>query len=176
MGTTKRAWVGGLLVVLVAVIAACTSGGASGDPAAVVRQAMTLVETGKYDEIADLACEAKRDEIAGELGFGGALADQLPPGIEAADFAAAIQVQTDELTLGDAVRTGDKAIVHMGGSLKVVIDQAKVKELVQQFTDIPIDDALLDQIIVGMSEQLAGGVPIDEDVELVVEDGAWKIC
>ena len=176
MNTMRRAWIGGLVAGVAIALAACAGGGTSGDPAAVVRQAMDLVKAGKYDEVAGLACEARRDEVAGELGFGGALADQLPPGIDAADFAAAVQVQTDELTIGEAVRTGEKATVHLEGDLKIIVDKAKMTELVQQFTNVPIDAALLDQLIAGMSEQLAGGVPIDEDLDLVVEDGAWKIC
>jgi hypothetical protein len=174
MGAMKRR---SLLVALVGAvtIAACTATGPSGDPVTVVRQAMQLVEQGQFEDVADLACADRRDELAGDLGLGQALPEGLPPGLDPEAFASAFAIGTDDLTLTELERSTDRATVNVEGTISVTIDEARLAELIRG-AGLSVDDALVGQIVAAIKSQLGEGIPIDEDLTVVVEDGAWKIC
>ena len=168
---------GSVVLMLLAALAltACSSGGPSGDPVTVVRQAMQLVEQGQYEDVADLACADKRDEIAGDLGLGQALPEGLPPGLTAEDFASAFTIGTDDLTVAETDRTADGATVHVEGTMTVMVDRQRLADLVRA-AGLPVDEEFLGQIVDGIGEQLEDGIPIDEDLAVINEGGTWKIC
>ena len=157
------------------LLAACVGGAPTGDPATVVRQALQLVEQGQFDDIAALACEERRDEIAGDFGLGQALPEGLPPGFDAQAFAAAFTIKTDDLEVSETSRTGDAATVHVKGTMTVTVDKQRLADLIGD-SGLPVDEAILGPIIDGIGEQLADGIPLDQDVDVIDEDGAWKIC
>ncbi len=166
----------GLVVPLLAVVlVGCATSGPTGDPTKVVLQAMQLVEQGQLDDLADLACENRRDDIAGDLGIGQALPEGLPPGFDAQAFASAFTIDTGDLVVTDAGRTGDKATVHVAGTIGVTVDRQRLADLIRN-AGLPVDEAFLSQIIDGIGEQLANGVPIDQNLNLINEGGTWKIC
>jgi hypothetical protein len=162
-------------LLITAVLAACSAGGPSGDPATVVRQALQLVEQGQFEDVADLACADRRDEIAGELGLGQALPSGLPSGLDAAAFASAFTLGTDDLTITESERTPDRATVHVEGTLAVTVDEDRLADLIRE-SGLVADEAFVDQIVAAIAGQLEEGIPLDEDLTVIDEGGTWKIC
>jgi hypothetical protein len=164
-----------IAVVGVVALAACTVSGPTGDPVTVVRQAMQLVEQGQFEDVADLACADRRNELADDLGLGQALPEGLPPGLDPEAFASAFAIGTDGLALTELERSTDRATVNVEGTISVTVDEARLAELIRG-AGLSVDDALVNQIVAAITSQLGEGIPIDEDLTVIVEDGAWKIC
>jgi hypothetical protein len=163
------------MAALAALLGACSGGGPTGDPETVVRQALQLVAQGQFEDLPDLACADKRDEISADLGLTQTLPEALPPGLDPTAFASAFTLGTDGLTVTSTDRTTDRATVHVKGRLDVAVDEERLATLIRN-TGLVVDETLLDQIIDGLAGQLGEGIPVDEDLTVVSEGGAWKIC
>lgn len=167
--------VGAVLVAL----AACGGGGASGNPADVVKEAFRLIEAGEYDKIADIACEASKDTAAKSFDFAGALAGSLPPGMDADQVADAVDISTTGLAFTEESRTDKAAVVRVMGTVKITIDAEKFKPILKAFLEQagqPVDDTMIDAALAQMSGVLTQDQPLDTTADVVNEGGSWKIC
>jgi hypothetical protein len=60
----------------------------------------------------------------------------------------------------------------------MVVDEEAFKDVIREVAEqqgTPIDDAQLDALM-GMIGSFAQDIPMNETVDLVRENGAWKIC
>jgi hypothetical protein len=82
------------------------------------------------------------------------------------------------VTITEASVSGDAATVQLAGSMRLVVDPARLKEILRQLATqqgMPLDEASLDAGIATM-QSVMGSIPVNETVDLVREAGAWKIC
>jgi hypothetical protein len=170
----RSPWIAAVAVAVGLVAVACTPAPSAAAPSTVVLQAMQLVEQGQFQDLVDLACVERRDDIANDFGLGQAVPD-LPPGIDLEAFAPAVSIGTDGLEVTDLAQAGDQATVHVEGTMTATVDRERLAQIIGDL-GLPLDDAFVERIIEGIGDQLGQGIPIDEDITLVREDGAWKIC
>jgi hypothetical protein len=164
---------------LAAILAACSGvPGTGGDPAAAVTGAMSALQSKDLEQLKTFACAAKQDEIASQFDMAGGL-EQLVPGADAQAILGAVTIDTSGVTVGEPAVNGDSATVKLGGTMKVSVDAEKLKPILKAALErqgMPADDASLDAMLAMMGGAGATEVPMNETLELVRENGAWKLC
>jgi hypothetical protein len=165
--------------VLIISLVGC-SGGIGGanqsDPAGAVKAAMDAAQSGGVAKLADYTCAAKKNDIAGLFGGSG---DLTSLGLTADEVAGAMKMEFKDLQTSEKSKSGTNAVVHVTGNMTITLDPAKMRELmkkVMQAQGQPVDDATLDLAINAMSSQLTQTQPLDEDIDVVQENGKWVLC
>ena len=170
-----------VLAIVMFAAAACGSsgGGASGgDPAGVVKDALSTVQAKDMTKLQDLACAAKKDEVAKQFDFSSALASAAP-GVDSKQILDALTIDTSKVTIGSATITGDNATVPVSGTMSMKVDTEKLKPIIKTILEgqgLPADDATINQAMGMFAAFGSQDVPMDETLKLVKENGAWKIC
>jgi hypothetical protein len=167
------------ILALSLAVAACggVPGTAADSPTAVVQEALDRMQAKDLDALPELACAAQRDSIAEGLDLTGGLGDVLP-GLDTTAFLDAIEFDLSNVTVTERSVEGDTAEVGVGGALGLEFDPERLRDVMRPVLEqqgMPTDDATIDAMLGGLSS-MAQNMPIDETVELVREDGAWKIC
>jgi hypothetical protein len=165
-----------VVIVMSALLTACGGGSATADPAAVVKNAMQAVVDKKFDLLADLTCAAKRDEIKNAFNPAGALAQT---GMDPQKILEAMSFKLENGDFSKVSETGDKAVVQMKGKMTISVDKEKFKVLIAEVAkaqgqELPVDQ--LDQVIDMVVGQLAEGTDIDQQVDVIKENGKWVMC
>lgn len=176
--TPRRRRLGSILFVIALLAAGCSSASA-GSPADTVKEVFRRVEAGQFDKVSELACTASKEKTAKAFDFAGALAANLPEGMDPAQVAAAVKVTTSGLVITEVSHTDKDAVVSVKGTLKMIIDPEKFKPILKAFLEAagqPVDDAALSLAMTQMSSFLTNEQPIDTTADVILEGGAWKIC
>ena len=147
---------------------------AADSPEAAVNGLLDAVEAGQYEAIGSLVCEAEQASVRAMLdpseamGFG---ADAL---MEALTFAVedrAVEVVEQE---------GETATVTLSGSMAMNVSEDDVEALAMAIVESELGpDASEDDIALMLpfiEMAFSQSVPLEEELELVVEDGEWVVC
>jgi len=143
--------------------------GPAGDPVGAVNNIINAVEAKAMDKLGPLYCAAKRDELVGSSGAGAP-----------ADLLAAMTIDFKDLKVEQKSIDGDKAVVHVAGSMVSTIDQAKGEDAIRKMlaaaapSGTQVTDAQVDQAMTAMANDQT--LPIDSDIEVVKENGGWLVC
>jgi hypothetical protein len=152
---------------------------AADDPKATVQAALDAAESGGLARLSDFACAAQRENIASIFAGGGQLAPLASAGIDLQAFMSTISFRFDNVALGEPKVDGDRATVRMNGALTASIDEARMKEVIRpllQAQGLAVTDQMLDTMMQALTTQLGQGRTIDEELQLVRENGRWLIC
>jgi hypothetical protein len=165
------------LAPLALILAACGAAApAGGDPAGVVRQALSLVQAKDLTALTNLACAAQKEEIADSFtgGLGGST------GMDPQQVLDALSIDTSKVTVGAVTENGDKASVALGGTMAFSFDETKMRELIVAQLEAegqPTDDATVNMAMGMLTGMLGQPIPMDgQTMDLIREGGAWKIC
>ncbi len=172
-----------LTMALGLTLAACGGGNDDGgDPVAVVKELFKAIEDEKFDAIPDLACTAQKEEVAASFDFGSMVSSSF--GAEDVDPQLVLDAMAFKFSnpeYKEVSKSGSKAVVHAKGRLEISVDPDSFKVLVRELLkgegleDVP--DDMIDQAMGPVLEQFEDFYEdIDEDFELVKEDGEWLIC
>jgi hypothetical protein len=168
-----------LLVAVLAIGCSGVAGPATDDPKATVQSALDAAEAGGLARLSDFACAAQRENIASLFAGGGQLGPLASAGVDLQAFMSTIAFKFDNVALGEPKVDGDRATIRMNGALTASIDEARMKELIRpvlQGRGVEVTDQMLDSMMQLLTTQLAAGRQIDEEIELVRENGHWLIC
>lgn len=175
----RRRVVAGLAVMAaVVVLAGCGGTADANSPSGVVRTALDRVAAKDLDGLRPLACEGQEDAIRGELGLPLGEDGNLLPGVSTESLLDAIDLDVSEVDIGEEQVTGDEATVTLSGDLAVTFDAETLRPLLVQALQAqgtPIAEDQLDALL-GSLETFGQAVPVNEQIRLVREGGAWKIC
>ncbi|HET7726146.1 MAG TPA: hypothetical protein VFK54_02360 [Candidatus Limnocylindrales bacterium] len=182
MNDTRSTRIGGRLarlavLALTLVVAACGGAPGGGSPTAVVQTALDRMAAKQLDQLPELACAAERDRITEQFDLTGGMGAFMP-GLDTAALIDAVSFDVSKVVLAEGTVSGDSAEVQMTGSIGIAFDDAKMREVLRPVLEqqgLPADDASLDAMLSGL-EGMAQAVPLNETVQVVREDGAWKIC
>jgi len=129
----------------------------------------------QFDLLGPLVCEEKREEIIAEFDlrslFGG-------EGVDAQPLVDAMTLSIDDRSVGVLSEDGDTASVQIGGTLRMVIDDAAARAWAKATLEAigqPADDASIEAYM-GFFTLMVEGTPIDATVEVVRTDGQWLMC
>jgi major membrane immunogen (membrane-anchored lipoprotein) len=157
-----------VVLVLSMLLTAC-GGGAAADPAGVVQSLMQAMANKQMDSLPNFVCAAERDSVATQFNP----ASSLGSGVDPKAALDAMTITLKDATYTKTSETGDKAVVHMKGTLTISFDMAKLTALLKASGQ---DDAAASQMAGLMSSMFGAGQPIDNDMNLVKENGKWLVC
>jgi hypothetical protein len=181
MRRLRHIWTGAAVAALLA-LAACSGppgGGNTDTPAGALNAAMAAAESGGLDAMVDFACEARKGDIAAAFGGGGDLGGLAQLGIDPNELFDAMKVDFQDVTTTETSTSDTEATVHLKAKVAVTLDQAKMREILKKVLEAqgqPANDQVLDGAIQMMGGQLSQLQDIDEDVQVVKENGKWLVC
>ncbi len=157
-------------------LAACGGSAAASDPVATVKDMMQVVSNKQVDKIVDYACASQKDSVKKQFDFASALGGT---GMDAQKVLDAMSISFENPEYTKVSESGDKATVHMKAKLVMKIDKEKFKSIVAdvmkaQGQELPAEQIspLIDQ----MAAQFEQGQAIDNDIQMVKENGKWLVC
>lgn len=166
-----------VIFVLSALLTACGGGGgAASDPAGVVKNAMQAVVDKKFDQLSNFVCAAKQDSIKNTFNPAGALASS---GMDPQKILDAMSFKLENGDFSQVSVNGDKAVVAMKGKMTITVDKDKFKALMADAAkaagqDLPADQ--MDQVLTMVVGQLGQGIDINQNVDVIKENGKWVMC
>ena len=169
-----------VLIALAALLVAAAgcSGAVDASPKGVVEQALRHVEHKDTAALTELACAKSRDQITRQLDFTGGLGSFLPPGFDTQVLLDAIEIDASKLVATEKSVTGDSAVVSVAGTVGFTIDEEPFKDVIREVArtqGMELDDAQLNGMML-MLKSFSEAMPLETDLNLVREGGAWKIC
>jgi hypothetical protein len=173
MNVARRLALAALAVVLVGCAAAVDS-----SPKGVVDQALRHVENKDTAALSALACAAQKDGIVAQFDLTGGLAGVLPADMDTQALLDAVEIDASKVIATEKSVSGDAAVVTVAGSVGMTVDEEAFKDVMRAFAvaqGIEIDEAQLNTMLL-MLGSFTEAIPLNLDVGLVREGGAWKIC
>jgi hypothetical protein len=166
-----------LVVVSLAALGGC-AGAVDASPKGVVEQALRHVEDKDTGALTVLACEARKGDIAERFDLTGGLGGALPIDIDTDALLDTIEIDASKVIATEKSVDGDAAVVSLAGSIGITVDEDAFKEVMREFAEsqgIEVDEAQLNTMLL-MLGSFTEAIPLNLDVALVREAGAWKIC
>jgi hypothetical protein len=162
------------------LIAACGGGGgaASDAPEGVVRTALDRMAAMDVEGLSELACAGQGEQIREQLGLPGGIGGELLEGLDTQELLDAVKLDVADVQVGSATVDGDVAQVPVEGDLGVTFDAEAMRPILRELLGAQgqsMTDDELDALLAGL-EAFGQTVPLETDVRLVREDGAWKVC
>ena len=150
---------------LVAPVAAADS------PAAAVNQLFDASESGDYEAIDTLVCEAER----------AAVREMLDPG-EAMDMAEARELVTfrlDDRDVSVVDQDGEEATVKVTGTMSIDVEEGQLEAVAVALLEAEMgepSDEDVEMMLPFIEMALTQSVPMDEELTVIVVDGEWVVC
>lgn len=167
-----------LLSAAILVVACGTSGPAADSPSGVVTTAVARAAAKDVAGLSALACAGQQQTIGQLIAVPESLGAGLLPGVDLPSIMAAVRLDASGVKVGDAVIAGDAADVPVSGSVKVTFDKDTMKPILDKVLaarGTPMSSDQLDALLQGLADY-GQDVPLGEQIHLVREQGAWKIC
>jgi major membrane immunogen (membrane-anchored lipoprotein) len=165
----KRLSVVVAVVLVLSVLLTACGGGAAADPAGVVQGLMQAMQNKQMDQLPNFVCAAQRDSVVAQFNP----ASSLGSGIDSAKALDAMTIVMKDMTYAKTSETATAAVVHVKGTMSINFDTAKMTALMKAAGQ---DDATIQQSMGMVSTLFAAGIPIDNDMNLVKENGKWLVC
>ena len=181
MGRSRLRRVAAVAFALSIALAGCGGGGPAGaanDPVGTVQAALAAVNSGGLAKLADFACAAKKNDIAGALG-GGGLGALGAAGVSQSDLFSAMSMSFSNLAVTQTAKTDTTASVHVTGTSTITFDKDKMKTIMKTVLagqGQQVTDAMVDAALTGMTAQFAVPQSLDETINVVNEGGKWLVC
>jgi hypothetical protein len=164
-----------LLAGLLLMAACSTATPAADSPDQAVRLVFDELNAGDLEGMLGHACEAQRATMREQFGFAGLGATM---GLDLSAVLEALTIDTSRMTITTTGVDGDTATVQLAGAMGLSIDASRLRDLLRQVAEregVPVDNARLDQAITVL-QTMTQSIPVDERLDVVREDGAWKLC
>ncbi len=164
-----------VLVVAGVVLSAC-GGAAAADPAGVTKDAMQAVVDKNFTKLADLTCAAQKSNVQNMFNPAGQLA-QL--GIDTQQLLDSMSFSLQNAEYTKVSENGDKAVVTVKGKLAIKVDKDKFKTVMKAIAQAQgqtLTDDQLDQVLTPMLTQFEAGTDLNQNLDLVKENGKWVLC
>lgn len=179
MTTRRFGRAAALIASLIVTLVACGGSPApANDPVGTVNAALAAAQSSGIGKLADFACAAHKNDIAGAFG-GGDLSALSAAGIKPEELFGAMTMSFANVSAKEVSKTDTTAKVHVTGDMKITIDKEKFKTIAKaMFTaqGLPADDTTVNAMVDAMSGQLSSTQKLDEDISVVNEGGKWLIC
>jgi major membrane immunogen (membrane-anchored lipoprotein) len=156
-----------VVLILSTVLAAC--GGAPADPAGVAKSMMDALQNKQLDQLTNFVCAAQRDAVVAQMNP----ASSLGGGVDPKKALDAMTIVMKDMTYTKTSEAGDAAVVRVKGTMTINFDNAKMTELMKAAGQ---DDATIQSSLGMVSALFSAGLPIDNDLKLVKENGKWLVC
>jgi hypothetical protein len=157
------------------LLAACGGSPAPESPGAAVRQVLREIDEGDLDGVLALTCATQRDALRTQFDFSDLGSTT---GLDLAPLFEALNVGTSNLAIDTANVDGDHASVRIIGTIDFSFDATRLRELFRGILDqqgVTVPDERLESMLLAL-EGTRQAMPVDQLLDVVREDGAWKLC
>ncbi len=165
-----------LLLALVAGLVAC--GGGAATPDQVVAKAVTALVAKDVAGLRALSCAGQEEMLRSQLGIGGTAGDDLLPGLDINAVLDAVTIASADVQYGEPAIDGEVAEVNVTGTVEITFDREAVRPILEAVLrergSTPTTEQL-DAMLTAL-EAYGHGLPVDQAIRLVRENGAWLIC
>jgi len=176
-----RRWLGAALTVVMAIgVSGVPAVATDEDPAAAVVTLFEALDAGRFRDVAALECVARRTEAMRRLDLTEVMRDV--PGTARTSFLRLVDVSVRRLDVQLLEEDGDRALAGVTATVAASLDENGLRRALwgASWSGGVVDDAIrravLDQRIRDQLAAIPSPAFIDTEVELVHEDGAWKVC
>ncbi len=174
MPPTRSRAAGPALAASLVLVALGLPVAAASSPADAVSELFDAVEQGDFAAAEALVCEAERGAVrttfdpAAQMGFDGD------------DIAAALSFNVADRAVEVVSEDGQAASVRVTGTMSLDAGGADVGELARSILEADMgadaSDEDLERMLPFIEMAFSQELPIDEEVELIVENGEWVVC
>jgi hypothetical protein len=133
-----------------------------------------------FEAIAPLVCEARREEVSGELDLAASFSGS---GIDPQIVLDGLTLTIDDPQVTLVSQEETTAVVHLTAamSMTLALDEEVIKGIVIDLLEaqgMEVTDEILEQFLPTMMESFNQSMsePVDADVTVVNEDGQWLLC
>jgi hypothetical protein len=150
---------------------------AQDDPVSAVSAVLDAIEAKEFDRIADLACEDVRDTVAEQFDFGAQLGEI--PGVDADAILAGMRVEVQDRSVVLLEQDATSAQVSVSATIAVSIDEASARSIVLAIVEafgMEATEEDIEGFVAEMMAEMDMGQELDGTVEVVLEDGNWRLC
>ena len=171
----KKLLIVGFLLIL--VLAACGGGGGGDEPVDVAKNVMQAMGKMDFDEASKYFCEARKSDLDDALVSGFEELEAM--GMDPDELLDAFILELSDMKYEEKSKDGDKAVVHVTGSMKLDFNSDKLKDFFKKAAEAAgetVTDEELDFIVEMIASSAAQEEDLDEDLELIKEDGKWVVC
>jgi hypothetical protein len=151
-----------------------------GTPAGAVESLAQALRTGRGSDLSALMCRARRDDGTRRMDLTSIMRDV--PQASRPSFTRLLSVRIPPLELVTLEEEADRAVVHASGTVSVSMSENGLRRALAAIDwpdgtlDAAVRRAILTQRIRDRLATLPSPAVLDSEIELVREDGAWKVC
>ena len=174
-------WVGVALTIVLAIgVAGVPAVAEDDDPSAAVGALFEALDAGRFGDVGDLECAERRDEATRRLDLTGVVREV--PGAARASFLRLLDVSVRRLDIQLLEEDGERALAVVTATVATSLDEAGLRRALRatSWSGGIVDDAIRRAVLGQRIRDQLAAIPspafIDSEVELVHEDGAWKVC
>jgi ABC-type transporter MlaC component len=178
--------IGFLLVLTALLLVSCQSTPAAPaatdtptpeDPVDVARSVLQAATQFDVTQVSPRVCNALRSDVEQQITDGLSQLEAL--GLTEEQVKQVMTVNLDDLTFTEASQQTDSAVVDVTGNISVNFNQDELTQVLttaaeasgQQVSQQQIDSLV--SMIVSATDQ---PVPVDTQIDMVKEDGQWRVC
>jgi hypothetical protein len=151
-------------------------------PDAPMNEVLTAFSEGRFADATVPFCSAMEATALGGIGQLDEMMD-MGAGMSLGLIFDALHIDTDGLDVVIADEGDDTAVLDVSGVIDVGIDEDGLVALVSVMLaegGEPLDEdmvrGLLPMMQAQIDEMLGGTVEVDEEVQVILEDGVWQVC
>lgn len=151
-------------------------------PDAPMNEVLTAFSEGRFADATVPFCSAMEETALGGLGQLDEMMDT-GMGYDIGLVFGALSIDTSGLTVDVADEGDETAVLDVTGSIEVGTDEDGLIELLSVMLaegDTPLDEEMVRGMLPMMQDQLdsmlGGTVEVDEEVQVILEDGVWQVC
>lgn len=149
---------------------------AAADPESAVREFIDTIVTKDFGAFAETVCADSVDAVAEEFDLAGQMEGT---GIDPQAFVDAVTLSASDVATSVVTSDAESALVSVSGTLAMSVNPEAFLTLMTDYLVSlgmdPEDPEVAGVIDAAMSE-LEMSRPIATEVEVVIEDGTWKVC
>ena len=152
-------------------------------PAAPANEVLAAVAEGRFSDVTVPFCAELEADAFGGLGR---IDDMLAMGMgyDLGLVFEALDIDVDGVEVSIIEEADESAVVNLSGSIELGLDEDGVVTLMSVMLadgDEPLDEEVVRTVMLPMMEDqigtmFGGTVDVDEDVQVVLEDGVWQVC
>lgn len=168
-------WATGL-VVMVATALGPASASAADSPEGAANAVLDAFVAKQWDRLPPLVCEAKRDDVVGQLDLSLAFGGE---GLDPAPLLAGLTIAIDGRKVTLVAEDGDRATVDIQGTQRITVEEAAAREWVRQtLAQIgqATDEAAVEEYLGYFLDSFQEPVDLATTADVVRQDGQWLLC
>lgn len=151
-------------------------------PDAPMNEVLAAVAEGRFADATVPFCAAMEETALGGIGQMDEMLDT-GMGYDLGLIFGALSIDTSGLVVAVADEGDDTAALDVSGAIEVGIDEEGLVTLLSIMLadgDEPLDEEMVRSLMPMMQGQLdamlGGTVEVDEEVQVILEDGVWQVC